>query len=715
MLLSRATRGSLLTTGSLFAVLVFLPCIAAEYLQQNITNATGYNVKLRPGVASIPAPVSVAPDQDWMGIDGSWNTFSLFIGEPRQNARVLVSTASQQIWAVNRLACVSNITDPSTGQVTQYNVLNSECENSRGLLFNVTESSTWTEKGYYQLWVEKALGLAGNGLYGFDSVAMGFPGEEGPSTLNSTIGTLVSANFWLGHIGVHHKPTNFSAFEAPVPSYLMNLFDQGSIPSMSFGYTAGAQYHGQTVLGSLTLGGYDSSRIVPNDLTFIFAPNNERDLVVGVAGLTANTTKQSNIDLLKRNDLNMFIDSTVAELWLPVEICQAFEEAFELQYDADTDLYLVNDALHEKLLAQNPSLTFTLGQQYRTDSTVQITLPYAALDLVAAPPYRGLQEHTRYFPIRRGNMTSQWVLGRTFLQEAYLTVDWERQNFSLSAIDWTFGNPIDLRAIIDTKYLEPPADQSEKSGLSSQVIIGVSVGSVFIFVFVLSVFGWCLWRRRRKQKLEANTAQYEADLAAAAASKKANTERLDKPPSSPVQEHEDTTMVFPKAELPGVSTVHHIMGNREKESLAINEVDGTERQIYEMPGDVPEPQEAGGRQLSEKETMVVRERMYNGFDPNNTPGVSPIGDEAPRRLAPVSPTEVTLLNGRMPSHSNVSPITPRTPRDGALLEASDTFFQLPPYQPRSGRRTEAEDELLSPISPLESSTDTSRRRFSYES
>jgi hypothetical protein len=32
---------------------------------------------------------------------------------------------------------------------------------------------------------------------------------------------------------------------------------------------------GRDVLGSLTLGGYDASRIIPNDLTFIFAPDNE--------------------------------------------------------------------------------------------------------------------------------------------------------------------------------------------------------------------------------------------------------------------------------------------------------------------------------------------------------------------------------------------------------------------------------------------------------
>ena len=470
------------------------------------------------------------------------------------------------------------------------------------------------------------------------------------------------------------------------------------------------------MLGSLTLGGFDASRIVPNDLTFIFAPDNERDLVVGLVGLTANTTGQTDIDLLKRDDVTMFIDSTIAELWLPVEVCKAFEDAFHLKLDPTTDLYLVDDSLHQSLLSQNPSVTFTLGQKYSTDATVRITLPYAAFDLQASAPYRGLKEPTKYFPIRRGNESNQWVLGRTFLQEAYLTVDWERQNFSLSAVDWTFGNPVDLNPIVSPQYAVPHYTAPPKPGLSTGAIIGIAVGVGFTFAMVVSAVGWWFWRRRHKRKLAAVKAKYEADMAAVS-SKKATTEMVEEPPISPLPEGEETTTVFPKAELPGDSGVHHELStsSKEKESHVVNEADNTERQIYEMPGDMPERQEAGGRQLSEKETMVVREKIYNGVDPSGTPEISPVAQEPPRRLEGISPAEITMLNGRMPSTAAVSPVTPRTPRDGAFLEASDTFFQLPPYRARDGRRPEAEDELLSPISPLEGPSEDSRRRFSYGS
>jgi hypothetical protein len=241
------------------------------------------------------------------------------------------------------------------------------------------------------------------------------------------------------------------------------------------------------------------------------------------------------------------------------------------------------------------------------------------------------------------------------------------------------------------------------------------VGGGFFFALLVSAIGWWFWRRRHKRKLEAIKAKYEAEVAAAAATKGDST-KPEEPPSLPVRDSAEGRTVFPKAELPGTSAVHYEMssGGEEKDSMTVNEADGAERQIYEMSGDMPVLQEAGGRQLSEKESMVVRERIYNGVDPSGTSEVSPTAQEPSRRVLAISPSEISMVSGRLPG-DNVSPVTPRTPRDGAFLEASDTFFQLPPYRSGEGRRTEVEDGTLSPISPLEGSTDASRRRFSYES
>jgi hypothetical protein len=485
-----------------------------------------------------------------------------------------------------------------------------------------------------------------------------------------------------------------------------------------------------TVLGSLTLGGYDSSRFIPNDLTFGFAPDNERDIVVGVVGITADGSTKNNVNLLNRDQFTMYIDSTVAELYLPIEVCEAFEEEFGLKYDNATQLYLVDELLHETLLAENATITFSLGQKFATNMTVDIRLPYAALDHTAKPPYRGLQRATRYFPIRRSEQESSFVLGRTFLQEAYLIVDWERQNFSVSQNKWVYGEKPNIVPITSPVFTGELMETGKlNNGISTGAIIGIAIGSGFGFAMIMIGIGWWFWRRRQRHKREEVQAQYAAQAKAEASAKKEKMEKCEDTPTSPVTD-EGGTKVFPKAELPADPAAGGSDDSKDGDGSGVDglpspvaEVDNTERQIFEMPGDIPTRQEADGRQLSEKESMMVRERIYNGVDPYSPPPISPL-TETPRRTAPISPSEVTIMNRRIPiplpnmppnvsPTTTVSPVTPRTPRDGASLEANDTFFHFQPTRtPRDGRFLEAEDTLLSPISPLE---DTSRRRFSYES
>lgn len=461
-------------------------------------------------------------------------------------------------------------------------------------------------------------------------------------------------------------------------------------------------------LGSLTLGGYDSSRYVANNLSFVFSPDNERDLVVGLAGLSANTTTQSNIGLLKQTDVTLYIDSTVAEIWLPPEICAAFEDAFGLVYDNTTELYLVDDSLHDTLLAQNPSITFTLNQAYISDDSIEITLPYAAFDLQAQAPYRNLNETTRYFPLRRGAEKDQWILGRTFLQEAYITVDWERSRFNVYQCDWTYGTPSSIVPIVSPMYAKVSDTTHKIKESHTGVTIGVAVGCVFLVVFIATAIAGWFWRRR----CNAIAAKYAADTAEEEAARKASPSHTDEAPCSPVSEKGPT--VFLKAELPGESSTHqHELSTevRRKGSSEFVEVANTERPVFEMLGDIPAPQEAAGRQLSEKETMMVREERINGFDRN----VSTLPSSKVARPAPIaSLDDIAMINPRLPS-IGVSPFTPRAPRDGAHLEAGDTFFQPPVFSTQ--REGPSVDDVISPVSPLDAATsiDSSRRRFSYES
>ena len=167
--------------------------------------------------------------------------------------------------------------------------------------------------------------------------------------------------------------------------------------------------------GSLTLGGYDQSRFIPNDVSFQFADDVSRDLVVGLQSITYSDSSNTNSVLLSQGILT-FIDATVPHIWLPKTACAAFEKAFHLEYNSTVNRYLVNDTLHAQLLKQNASVSFLLGNDITGGSTVNITLPYAAFDLQLRPPI--VNSSTGYFPLRRADNDTQYTLGRTLLQES---------------------------------------------------------------------------------------------------------------------------------------------------------------------------------------------------------------------------------------------------------------------------------------------------------
>jgi hypothetical protein len=149
-------------------------------------------------------------------------------------------------------------------------------------------------------------------------------------------------------------------------------------------------------------------------MTFPFASDTDRNLVVGIQSLSVNSTT-GPVDVLPTG-VWAFVDSTIPHIWLPIEACKAIETVLGLTWDPNTELYLVNDTFHQHLLDVNPSFTFDLGNSISGGSTINITLPYASFDLIATPPY--VSNTTRYFPLKRAANETQYTLGRTFLQEA---------------------------------------------------------------------------------------------------------------------------------------------------------------------------------------------------------------------------------------------------------------------------------------------------------
>ena len=352
----------------------------------------------------MPAPIVVPPSQDWDGNDGPWSSFTLQVGTPAQDVKVIISTAGDQTWVVLHQGCTAS--DPAN------------CGALRGGEFFPNQSTTWvlnngSSHGYFDLALKANLGYFGNGEYGYDTVTLGWQGSGGPSLQQQVVAGIATKEFYLGLFGINPSPSNFSSFNDPVPSYMTTLKDRSMIPSLSWSYTAGNQYRFNKVLGSLTLGGYDTSRFIPNDVSFSFNEENVRDLTVNIESITmtaggANTTLMST-------SIAAFVDSTVAYMYLPLDVCESFERAFSISWNSSVQAYLVNDTLHTNLVGQNANVTFTLGNS-TIGYAVDITLPYAAFDLIAEYPL--MPNSTRYFPLMRATNDTQYTLGRTFLQEA---------------------------------------------------------------------------------------------------------------------------------------------------------------------------------------------------------------------------------------------------------------------------------------------------------
>lgn len=630
----------------------------------------GLGTSLQKRDSKIIAPLSITPDQNWDGIDGKWSSFTLRVGTPQQFVRTFVSWAVYQTWVVLPVGCVSAEDQKA-------------CADKRGWLFDNETSSTFEYVGIYSLWVGQNLGKVPNSAVGFDRVGLSGVGENGPTLDNTTVSAFASdMPYYVGIFGVNPKPSNFTGFNDPTPSYMTQLKEQKMIPSISFGFTAGAYYRFTGSFASLTLGGYDTSMYRANNLTFTFAPDNERDVMVAIQSIStpARIASSPVATELLPSKVYALIDSTSAELWLPLDACKVFEYEFGLTFDNDTELYLVNDTLHESLLARNASVTFKLGQSPDSQETVKITLPYAAFDQQVTPPYRKIANISNYFPLRRAANDSQYTLGRTFMQEAYVIVDYEVARFQVSQVVWDQTAQKDIVAIPpasassdDSLWTSPnwsptsgtgttggrngltstgAGSDSESSSLGAGAIAGIAVGAAAI-VGLIGAFVFFYLRRQKRKKAAAAAA-----VAAAAAA--ASSEKPTSSQGSTNSQVKGAT-VYPKAELAGSGPYPFGMTHHELDLKGLlpptsngsvtatspmsasgegtyssgntllspaSEADSRPVEIYEMPGDMPAVREKDGKQLSEKEALQHREKLYNGVDSTVTTPTTAGGADA---------------------------------------------------------------------------------------
>lgn len=164
-----------------------------------------------------------------------WSTFPMRIGRPAQDVLLLPSTAAAETWvSASDTGCPNGIPVPPAGSLN--------CFDSRGRLFDSDESATWLSNSNYTLGVEGNLGLDSGAVYGYDNIIIGTAGSGGPSADHQIIANNADPRYWMGAIGLNAQATNFTNYVSPQPSMMQTLKTTNQIPSVSYGYTAGAYY-----------------------------------------------------------------------------------------------------------------------------------------------------------------------------------------------------------------------------------------------------------------------------------------------------------------------------------------------------------------------------------------------------------------------------------------------------------------------------------------
>ena len=159
-----------------------------------------------------------------------WSTFVLSAGTPRLNFKTLPSTQIGYSLVIDLKGCTVS-DDPN-------------CLTERGYLFDTGTSKSWRpiKDGTYKLAIDEILGY-GDAQGSFAQDVVGLVGSNGGTIVldDQVLASEIRKDFYLGFLPIGVKSPDFgngTVFD----SFLTSAFKKNKIPSLSIGYTAGAQY-----------------------------------------------------------------------------------------------------------------------------------------------------------------------------------------------------------------------------------------------------------------------------------------------------------------------------------------------------------------------------------------------------------------------------------------------------------------------------------------
>lgn len=325
------------------------------------------------------------------------------------------------------------------------------------------------------------------------------------------------------------------------------LYDQGRIPSYSYGLHIGSVAHAYT--GSLVFGGYDKGRVIGPYTTFPDDTINLLDIGIGVETGGSPFPFETKQGLLKNKSkhvpLDVMPDPTVPYLHLPGGTCEAIAKLLPVTMDSETGYYMwdTDDPLFQRITSSPAYLGFTFPPASGKKDNIIIKVPFALLNLTLDSPI--INSPRPYFPCSSFTPGDgdYYRLGRTFLQAAFIGRNWPAkvswlaqapgpgvqgeglgvtlQDIPDRATTIDYFDPTGQfayswskhwKALAGTKPAPPKATESAHtaSGLSPAAKAGIGAGSGVAGLLALGALAFFVASRRRsKTKMGATGAHAE--------------------------------------------------------------------------------------------------------------------------------------------------------------------------------------------------------------
>ena len=245
-------------------------------------------------------------------------------------------------------------------------------------------------------------------------------------------------------------------------------------------------------------------------MTFSLDPDQQPVVAVKSLAIGGWLDDGRDYTVLNTSDAAFFrIDSTTPYLWLPEKATKRFEEIFNVIYNENLNLYTYPAASTQTTL-QNLNMTFKFtlsdliengqeitipisGQAFTT-SSLQLSYGYPGLNISAGSP--GIP----YLPVRRANSSNEYIIGRSFLQEAYLIVNYEKGSFTLSEAKFSQDAVMKKNLVnINTDHPDDdtPVEPAPNSGISTGAWIGIGIGIAAFITIVIGTIAILYFRKRR--------------------------------------------------------------------------------------------------------------------------------------------------------------------------------------------------------------------------